>query len=69
LENELDGKKSNDENANLNKNMGTAQISIYTPHSTYTKNSFDSEKIVTERIKLDIENLKDRKEELHQIIK
>jgi hypothetical protein len=68
LDQELDGKKSNDENANINK-MGPSHISMYTPNSQLTKNSIDSEKIVTERIKLDIENLKDTKQELQDIIK
>ena len=49
--------------------MGPSQISVYSPNSQFTKNSFDSEKIITERIKLDIENLKDTKQELQDIIK
>jgi hypothetical protein len=70
LEQEIDGKKSNDENANYSKNFNrNANISVYTPNINQNRTYFDSDKIVTERIKLDIENLKERKEELHQIMK
>ncbi len=65
---EHNGKESNDVNANNGVNTNVT-ISRYTNGNSNGVNGYDTEKIITEKVKIEIDRLKEKMEELDQISK